>query len=113
MPTEDTNPIIMEGDQKQKQNRLAAFRRRMGYSQRRVAHLLGHKSHAELSLIEHGRVMPALATALRLEIILRTPVAFLFPNLYEDLRKQIRAEEERLAGIRQQTLLSDDSLKLL
>ena len=49
-------------DQKQKQNRLAAFRRKRGYSQRRVAHLLGHKSHAALSLYEHGRVVPTLVT---------------------------------------------------
>ena len=76
----------------------------MGYSQRRVAHLLGHKSHAALSLYEHGRVMPTLITALRLEIILRTPVAFLFPNLHDGLKKEIRAEEERQASLGQQSL---------
>jgi transcriptional regulator with XRE-family HTH domain len=100
-------------DQKQKQNRLAAFRRRMGYSQRRVARLLGHKSHAALSLYEHGRVVPALVTALRLEIILRTPVAFLFPNLYERLRQNIRTEEERQAGSIQQSLFDHHSSGLL
>jgi transcriptional regulator with XRE-family HTH domain len=95
------------------ENRLAAFRRRMGYSQRRAAHLLGHRSHAALSQYEQGIVLPALATALRLEIILRTPVAFLFPKLYEELRRQIRAEEEKLAGFGQQSLFDHDSLKLL
>jgi len=95
------------------ENRLAAFRRRMGYSQRRAAHLLGHRSHAALSQYERGNVLPALETALRLEIILRTPVAFLFPNLYEDLRRHIRAEEEQLAGSGQQSLFDHDSLKLL
>jgi len=33
---------------------------------------------------------------LRLEIIYRVPVAFLFPDLYEALRTEIRAEEARL-----------------
>ena len=78
------------------QNRLAAFRRKIGYSQRHVAKLLGHKSHAALSLYEHGRVQPTLITALRLEIILRTPVAFLFPELYEGLRLQVRSQEQHL-----------------
>ena len=80
----------------------------MGYSQHRVAHLLGHKSHAALSLYERGAVAPALATALRLEIILRTPVAFLFPDLYDTLKKEIRTEEERLAGFGQQSLFPEN-----
>jgi transcriptional regulator with XRE-family HTH domain len=88
----------------QNQNRLASFRRRRGYSQRRVAHLLGHKSHGALSSYECGRVLPTMTTALKLEIVLRTPVAFLFPNVYETLRNAIRAEEDRLAGVGQQDL---------
>lgn len=103
----------MRQHQNQNQNMLAKFRRRMGYSQRRVAHLLGHKSHASLSLYEHGRITPELVTALKLEIILRTPVAFLFPNLHDGLKKEIRAKEERLAGFGQQTLFDDYSSGLL
>ena len=85
----------------------------MGYSQRQVAHLLGHKSHAALSLYEHGRVAPTLVLALRLEIILRTPVAFLFPATFDDLRKQVRSEEERLAGVGQRSLFENHSSGLL
>ena len=80
----------------------------MRYSQRQVAYLLGHRSHGALSSYEHGRVLPQMVTALRLEIILRTPVAFLFPALYDGLRAQIRAEEQRLAGGQQS--LFDNSL---
>jgi len=98
---------------KRQKNRLVAFRRKRGYSQRQVVHLLGHKSHAALSLYEHGLSMPTLVTALRLEIILRTPVAFLFPALYESLRTPIRTEEDRLAGLGQQSLFGDDSSGLL
>ncbi|MGI9071246.1 MAG: hypothetical protein ACR2JB_07990 [Bryobacteraceae bacterium] len=51
-----------------KQNRLAHFRRRMGFSQRAVALMLRHRSHAALSSYQHGRVLPTLENALRLEI---------------------------------------------
>jgi len=79
----------------------------MGYGQSTVAHLLGHKSHASLSLYEHGHTLPTLTIALRLEVILRTPIAFLFPGLYDDLKKEIRAEEERLGGVGQQSLFEN------
>jgi transcriptional regulator with XRE-family HTH domain len=68
----------------------------MGLSQRAVALLLKHSSHAALSSYEHGRVTPTLENALRLEIALRTPVAFLFPELYEELRSEVREEEEHV-----------------
>ena len=96
----------------QNQNRLASFRRRRGYSQRRVAHLLGHKSHGALSSYERGRVVPTLNTALKLEIVLRTPVAFLFPSAYETFRREIRAEEDRLAGMGQQDLFDHSPRQL-
>jgi transcriptional regulator with XRE-family HTH domain len=91
-------------NQQKNQNRLASFRRQRGYSQRRVAHLLGHKGHGALSTYERGSVLPTLTTALKLEIVLRTPVAFLFPGVYDALRREIRAEEGRLAGTGQQDL---------
>jgi transcriptional regulator with XRE-family HTH domain len=94
------------------ENRLASFRRRRGYSQRRVAHLLGHKSHGALSSYERGRVLPTLTTALKLEIVLRTPVAFLFPSVYDALRNEIRTEEDRLAGVGQQDLFDHSPSQL-
>jgi hypothetical protein len=42
--------------------------------------------------------------ALSLEIIYRTPVAFLFPAMYNELKRQIRHEEEALLGAGQQPL---------
>ena len=81
----------------QNQNRLVVYRRRMGFSQRRVARLLGLRGTSMLSRYEHGRSLPPLKTAFSLGIILRVPVEFLFPALYEGLRDQIRAEEERIA----------------
>ena len=47
-----------------------------------------------VSHYEHGRALPPLAVALSLEIIYRVPVAFLFPAMYDELKRQIRQQEE-------------------
>lgn len=85
----------------EKHNRLDIYRRGMKFSLGHVAHLLGHKTTAALSTYERGRRLPSLVNALRLGIILRTPVEFLFYSLNDTLRKEIRAEEELLAQPRQ------------
>lgn len=97
---------------KQNQNLLAKYRRRIGYSQKRVAHLIGHKSHGAMSSYECGRTLPTLTMALKLEIILRTPVAFLFPGIHDTLRNETRAEEDRLAGMGQQDLFDHSPRQL-
>ena len=70
----------------------------MGFSQKQVARLLGHRDTSMVSHYEHGRALPPLAAALALEIILRVPVAFLFPVMYDDLKHHIRKMEEEQAG---------------
>jgi transcriptional regulator with XRE-family HTH domain len=70
----------------------------MGFTQKQVARLLGHRDATMLSHYEHGRALPPLAVALSLEIIYRTPVAFLFPGMYDELKLRIRAEEQSLAN---------------
>jgi transcriptional regulator with XRE-family HTH domain len=77
-------------------NRIALYRRRLALSQRRVATLLGYSDSTTLSVYESGRSMPSLVLAFRLSIALRVPVEFLYPELYDSLRNQIRAHEERL-----------------
>lgn len=76
----------------------------MGFTSAHVAGLLGHQDASALSDYERGEHTPSLANALRLGIILRVPVEFLFPALYDGLRNEIRAEEERLAAPQQPTL---------
>lgn len=66
----------------------------MGFSQKQVSRLLGHRDTSMVSHYEHGRSYPPLPVALRLEIILRVPVAFLFPHLYDDIKQRIRQTEE-------------------
>jgi transcriptional regulator with XRE-family HTH domain len=89
---------------KHKQNNLVVYRRRMGFTQRQVARLLGHGDASMLSHYEHGRALPPLAIALSLEIIYRVPVAFLFPAIYDDLKLRIRNAEDSLGGAGQRAL---------
>jgi DNA-binding XRE family transcriptional regulator len=79
-------------------NRLEYFRRRMRFTTTYVAHLLGHKDTSTYCDYERGDRLPSLINAMRLGAILRVQVEFLFPSLYDGLRAEIRAEEERLAG---------------
>ncbi len=81
---------------KQLNNQLWTYRKKMGLSQKRVALLMGFKRTNDLSRYEHGVRIPSLANALKLEIIYRTPAAFLFKGLYEELRKEIKEREERM-----------------
>lgn len=68
----------------------------MGYSQAYVASLLGHKTASHISDYERGIRLPSLATALKLEIVLCAPVAFLFRDLHLDLKEDIRCQREAL-----------------
>jgi len=85
-------------------NRLQLFRHKRGLETERVAHLLGHRSTSTLEAYERAARLPTLINALRLSIILRTPVEFLYGQLYDNLRNGIRAEEDRLASPVQQPL---------
>ncbi len=89
-------------------NNLLFYRKRAGYTQDQVARLLGCADTSMITHYEHGRMSPSLAVALALEIILRTPVAFLFPRLYSDLRLQIRKQEENMRTRRQPLSISAD-----
>ncbi len=72
----------------------------MGFTQYQVASLLGYHTAVDISQFEHGQKLPSLVMALKFEIVYRVPVAFLFPDLYLQLKDKLRAREERLtAGI--------------
>jgi len=77
-------------------NRLWISRKQKGYSQKIVATLLGHKRPAHLSDYERGRCVPSLETALKLEIVLGVPVAFLYPTRYRALKAEIHTRREQL-----------------
>jgi len=76
----------------------------MRFTTSHVARLLRHQDASTLSDYERGERLPSLVNAFRLGIILRVPVEFFYPALYDGLREDIRAEEERLTQPRQPTL---------
>ncbi len=78
----------------QKLNDLWVYRKKNGLSQKRVAFFLGQKNSSQLSHYEQGSKVPGLVNALKLEIVYRTPVAFLFHDLYRELKRDIRSKEE-------------------
>jgi len=45
---------------KSKHNNLVLYRRRMGFTQKHVARLLGHRDTSMVSHYEHGRSFPPL-----------------------------------------------------
>lgn len=77
-------------------NRLWKYRRRMGFTQTQVAAILGYLPSTSLSQYERGRRLPRLETALKLEIVYRIPIAALYPELYQELKAELRSREERL-----------------
>lgn len=75
-------------------NNLWQYRKRMGFSQKQVAFLLGHKSTWPISDYERGKRLPTLTTALKLGIILRVPPDFLYQDICGNLKRKIRNAEE-------------------
>jgi transcriptional regulator with XRE-family HTH domain len=68
----------------------------MGFSQRQVAALIGYASAEHVGHWERGRKLPSLNTALKLELVYRTPVAYLFLDRYMKLKTELRTREDRL-----------------
>jgi len=77
-------------------NDLWTYRKKTGLSQQRAAYFMSLKKTNNLSRYEHGVKLPGLINALKLEIVYRTPVAFLFREIYGRLKREIRKREESL-----------------
>ena len=89
-------------------NNLVIYRQRIRFTQAQVAQLLGHRDSKRVSNLELGRRLPSLQTSLRLAIIYRVPVDFLYPEMYSAQREQIRAREQTLGLGRQGTLFGGE-----
>lgn len=85
-------------------NDLVRYRKRMRFTQLQVLSILGWKNKKGLWLIEAGSVTPTLITALKLAIIYRVPVEFLFSQLHSRLLDEIRNREQMLTAIGQRQL---------
>ena len=73
---------------------LALRRKRLGYEQKQIALLLGHKSTFQLSRYETGQRIPSLKEAIKLSILLGIPIQAIlgayFRRCFEELEKEIR-----------------------
>ena len=78
------------------QNHLYKYRKQMGMTQKEVACLLGHKDQTQVCNWEKGIKVPSAQNAIRLSILYRKPVAFLFHPFYMSEREMLRAREEKL-----------------
>jgi transcriptional regulator with XRE-family HTH domain len=75
-------------------NYLYRLRRLRGYSQKRLAYLLGLHSPKAVSEYERGRRFPPLKVGLLMEIVLGTRLPEIYPGLYEELgRGAVRRED--------------------
>ena len=81
-------------------NCLRLYRRKNGLSQKRAAYFMGMKTAASLSHYERGDKVPGLKNALKLEIVLHTPAAFLFQELYGELKKEIQGRRDKITMTR-------------
>ena len=76
-------------------NHLLAHRKRSALSQGEVAFLLGVHGSAKVSHHERFRT-PSLETALAYEAIYQKPVAELFPGLFKQIQREVRARAKIL-----------------
>ena len=91
--------------EKQRQkNDLVHYRRRLRFSQERVAALLGQKKRGLLWEYESGTILPSLPVALRLAAVYRAPVEFLFRDLFLSHQRQVRELEETMGADKKREL---------
>lgn len=81
-------------------NKLWIARQRAGYPQKWIAGLLGHRSTSSVSEYEHGRALPDLRTALKLEVIYQASLAELYPQLYAEAAQAVEQARARCLPIR-------------
>lgn len=78
-------------------NNLWAYRRKKDLSQKRVAFFLRQKTSSQISHYERGAKHPNLRNALKLEIIYDVPVAFLYRDLFRELKEEIGNRKKALS----------------
>jgi transcriptional regulator with XRE-family HTH domain len=80
-------------------NQLLVIRRKLGLTRKQVAAALGYASASTIARHEQGRLVPPLHILLQLEILYCMPVAYLYQDLYAELRSAIRRQQaERRAA---------------
>ena len=79
----------MKSSKQRYPNNLWVTRKQLGYSQKRVAHLLRYGDTTMLSKYEHGERPPPLLKAIRFAQIYKATVEELFPELVRQEKTNI------------------------
>ncbi len=79
-------------------NKLKKYRRQSGYSQKKVARILGFADTSTLSRWEHGITFPGIVQVFRLARLYHTQPEQMFDELWESItsEKSLLAQEESL-----------------
>lgn len=80
-------------------NYLRMHRKRSGFNQKEIAHLLGHKDGTSVCRNELCASVPNLKTALAFEAIYQVPISELFPGMYEDIQQEVSQRADELIVI--------------
>ncbi len=86
---------IMEHDEP---NALRRCRKGHGLTQAMLGRLLGFKDGSWISRWEHGEAIPNLESAIKLSILLHTPVNDLFADLTEKAEKAVMEQAIVVCG---------------
>lgn len=70
-------------------NRLRKFRKQMGYSQKDVSIMLGHKCTSQVSRWEEGLSMPSIINLFKLSVIYSRLPTDLYLDLYLNLKRAL------------------------
>jgi transcriptional regulator with XRE-family HTH domain len=81
--------------------RIRKYRKAAHLSQFELARLLGLRSQGAMSDIESGRKRPGITIALACEIVLGLPIRELYPNVAEQVVRDVRARTGRLHEVLQ------------
>lgn len=68
---------------------LALRRKRLGYEQKQIAVLLGHKNTYQLSRYETGQRVPSFKEAIKLSVLYGIPVRVLFERSFRHCREEL------------------------
>jgi transcriptional regulator with XRE-family HTH domain len=71
-------------------NSLALRRKRLGYDQKQIAVLLGHKTKHQLCRYETGQRTPGLKEAIKLSMLYGVPVRVLFDHYFLRCQKELK-----------------------
>jgi transcriptional regulator with XRE-family HTH domain len=86
----------MEDEQTHIPNRLEKHRKIMGYTQKDVAFILGHKNTDRISKWEKGSAVPSVLNLIKLSVIYRTLMNDFYFDTFQAFRKDIFTKEAQL-----------------